>query len=152
MVALNHMTVDDAVIRSKGTRPELSGEMHMRTHFQCLMAIVLAGSVAQAATPRFECRVTGKSIVLLQAGQRILQYNTAVVEPPEGAPAVYRRSGHIHPVWTPSGKIVTSEFPADHLHQHGIFRAWVRTTFDGRKIDFWNQKAETGKGRARWDL
>jgi hypothetical protein len=77
-------------------------------------------------------------------GRPVLQYNTAVVEPPEGIDPVFRRSGHIHPVWTPAGRIVTDEFPLDHPHQHGLFAAWVNTTFEGRNVDFWNQKGRTG--------
>ncbi len=40
--------------------------------------------------------------------------------------------------------MVTEEFPADHIHQHAIFSAWVNTEFDGRKTDFWNQGGGTG--------
>ena len=83
--------------------------------------------------------------VTLSAGEdRIAQYNTRVVEPPKGKSPLYRKSGHLHPLWTPSGKVVTEEFPLDHIHQHGMFSAWVNTEFDGRKTDFWNQGGGTG--------
>ena len=41
--------------------------------------------------------------------------------------------------------MVTDDFPPDHAHQHGLFFAWVNTTFDGRKVDFWNQHNRTGR-------
>jgi hypothetical protein len=82
----------------------------------------------------------------LQAGDRpVLQYNTALVEPPGGIESCFRRSGQIHPVYTPSGRIVSDDFPPDHAHQHGVFFAWVNTTFEGHPLDFWNQKTETGR-------
>jgi hypothetical protein len=70
-----------------------------------------------------------------------------VIDPPKGIDPLYRRSGFIHPMQTPSGRVVTDDFPADHAHQHGLFFAWVNTKFDGRKIDFWNQPQRTGRVR-----
>lgn len=62
-------------------------------------------------------------------------------------PDDYLRSGHIHPVYTPSGKVVTDGYPVDiHTHQHGVFHAWTRTTFQGHMVDFWNQHQREGKG------
>lgn len=104
----------------------------------------IASRTKEATPPVCEARRDENTITLLVRGRPVLQYNTSVVQPPEGVDPVFARSGHIHPVWTPAGRVVTSEFPADHLHQHGIFRAWVNTTFEGRKVDFWNQKARTG--------
>jgi len=89
-------------------------------------------------------RSDAQGVTLAGGKQNIVQYNVRTVDPPEGVPAIYRRSGHLHPVWTPSGKVVTAEFPADHIHQHAIFSAWVNTEFDGRKTDFWNQGGKTG--------
>ncbi|QDT52325.1 hypothetical protein Pan44_03340 [Caulifigura coniformis] len=89
-------------------------------------------------------RIDAQGVTLAGGKHNIVQYNVRTVDPPEGVPAVYRRSGHLHPVWTPSGRIVTAEFPADHIHQHAMFSAWVNTEFDGRKTDFWNQGGKTG--------
>jgi hypothetical protein len=77
-------------------------------------------------------------------GLPVLDYHTAVVAPPEGTPAYYRRSGFIHPLYAPDGQILTDGFPVDHLHQHGIFFAWTNTTFRGNDIDFWNQQQQRG--------
>ncbi len=110
----------------------------------CLMCVCLASAV-MAAEPPFACRDVPGGIELRNHGRLVLRYHTVVSNPPEGVPDYYRRSGHIHPVCTPSGRVITSEFPADHLHQHGIFRAWVKTSFQGRKINFWDQKEQTGR-------
>jgi hypothetical protein len=77
----------------------------------------------------------------------VLAYQIAVRRPPEDAPAYYARSGFIHPLMTPSGKILTDDFPPDHFHQHAIFFAWVNTTFQDRRVDFWNQAKEEGNVR-----
>ena len=85
-----------------------------------------------------------QGVILAAGDDKLLQYNVRTVDPPEGTLSVYRRSGHLHPLWTPSGRIVTGEFPKDHIHQHAMFSAWVNTEFDGRKTDFWNQGGKTG--------
>lgn len=59
-------------------------------------------------------------------------------------PAVYRRSGYLHPLVTPSGRVITDDYPTNHVHHHGVWSAWTRTRFDGREPDFWNMGA--GKG------
>lgn len=77
----------------------------------------------------------------------VLRYNTAHVEPPAGADPKYGRSAHIHPVWTPSGAVVTDEFPPDHLHQSGIFLAYTKTEVEGRTPNFWDLLGGTGRVR-----
>ena len=76
--------------------------------------------------------------------QRVLTYWLQPAEPPEGLDSHLRRSGHIHPVWTPGGRIVTDQFAPGDAHKHGIYSAWVNTEFQGRKVDFWNQWKHQG--------
>jgi hypothetical protein len=100
-----------------------------------------AGSVAGVVA----CDSDGKVIRLAIGDRPVLQYNAAVVESPAGIEPYYRRSGQIHPLFTPAGQVVSDDFPPDHAHQHGLFFAWVNTTFEGRHLDFWNQKELTGR-------
>jgi hypothetical protein len=103
-----------------------------------------AGPVATLVAADFDVVATDEAIDLRAGGQLALRYNIATIDPPPGIDPVYRRSGFIHPVLTPAGHCVTADFPADHPHQHGIFCAWVNTTFDSRPVDFWNQSQRTG--------
>ncbi len=61
---------------------------------------------------------------------------------------VFLRSGYIHPVYTPGGRLVTDDYPSDHYHHHGIWFAWTKTEFEGKHPDFWN----VGDGTGRIDL
>lgn len=93
--------------------------------------------------------VDSPAVVEARSGDKpLLRYNKAHVEPPEGVNPKYGRSGHLHPVWTPSGAVITDELPPDHLHQSGIFLAYTKTEFEGRDVDFWNLAG--GKGRVRF--
>lgn len=80
----------------------------------------------------------------------VLTYHKLPPEAPEGVHPTYRRSGFLHPVRTPAGGVVTAMFPSDHLHQHGIFSAWVRTTYGDREVDFWNLAGGTGRVLHEW--
>lgn len=56
----------------------------------------------------------------------------------------FKRAGYIHPVFSPAGKIVTDDYPSNHVHHHGIWTPWTKTKFQGRSPDFWNMGAKTG--------
>lgn len=61
---------------------------------------------------------------------------------------IFQRGGYIHPVFSPSGKLVTDDYPANHIHHHGIWSPWTKTEFAERKPDFWNMG--DGKGRVEF--
>lgn len=95
--------------------------------------------------PKVMCVVRDKDIMLEVGARAPVRYVTGMNESPAGLDPVYRRSGYIHPLSTPSGLQVTDDFAPDHAHQHALFFAWVNTTFDGRHVDFWNQLERTGR-------
>ena len=78
-------------------------------------------------------------------GKPVLEYVKSEKPVPEGIESHYRRSGYIHPVYSPTGEEVTGDFPADHAHQHALFFAWVKTKFDKQPVDFWNQAKDLGR-------
>ena len=59
--------------------------------------------------------------------------------------SVFLRGGYLHPLTTPAGKVVTDNYPKNHLHHHGIWTAWTSAVFQGRKTDFWNMGQGLGK-------
>ncbi|MEY2877675.1 MAG: hypothetical protein RLZZ15_55, partial [Verrucomicrobiota bacterium] len=56
----------------------------------------------------------------------------------------YKRAGYLHPLLTPAGAVVTGDYPSNHVHHHGIWSPWVKTSFQGRTPDFWNMQGGTG--------
>lgn len=74
----------------------------------------------------------------------VFTYHIKEVLPPPDSPAYYKRSGFIHPLYTPGGQILTDDFPSNHAHQHAVFHAWTNTTYKGKHVDFWNQHQKTG--------
>lgn len=88
---------------------------------------------------------TDETIRITLRGKPVLQYIKKSRPVPEGLPQYFRRSGYIHPVYTPTGEELTGDYPADHAHQHALFFAWTKSKFNGKKVDFWNQAADLGR-------
>jgi len=89
--------------------------------------------------------------VRISSGKRpIAQYVGGVGVLPAGdIKPIFQRGGYIHPVHTPSGRIVTADYPSDHRHHHGVWFAWTRAVFQGRDTDFWNMG--DAKGRVEFE-
>lgn len=87
---------------------------------------------------------TSDGITAMQEGKKVFFYHTALAAAPADSPAVYARSGFIHPLWAPNGAVLSDAFPAGHAHQHALFAAWTNTRFRNKAVDFWNQQFHTG--------
>ena len=68
----------------------------------------------------------------------ILNYRFATTYPPKGIDTIYKRSGFIHPLWSPGGEVLSRIQPPDHYHHYGIWGPWTKTHIGKREVDFWN--------------
>jgi len=80
------------------------------------------------------------SITISNHDKNLLRYYHATVNPPKGQDLNYRRSGFIHPVWTPHGQELTRIQAPDHYHHYGIWNPWTHVEFEKDTVDFWNIK------------
>lgn len=88
----------------------------------------------------------GKQVIFRTGDREILRYQAEAGELPRAdIPEQFIRGGYIQSIYTPDGKLITDDFPSDHAHHHGIWNPWTKTEFEGRKPDFWNMGAKTGK-------
>ena len=85
-----------------------------------------------------------KDLSLLVNDKPILNYRYAITYPPEGINPIYKRSGFIHPLWSPGGEVLTRIQAPDHYHHYGIWGPWTHTHIDDRAVDFWNLVAGQG--------
>lgn len=87
----------------------------------------------------------GGRVKISSGGHPILTYQAQKSELPRpNIKPIFKRGGYIHPIYTPSGKVITDDYPTNHIHHHGVWWAWTKTEFEGRKPDFWNMGAGTG--------
>lgn len=59
------------------------------------------------------------------------------------------RAGYLHPVRSPSGAVVTGDYPSNHAHHHGIWTPFTKAVFQGRTTDFWNMQSKKGEAQLR---
>lgn len=87
-------------------------------------------------------------LIIRKDGKDVLHYNYQTTYPPAGVDTFYKRSGYIHPVFSPSGNILTAIQPSDHIHHYGVWNPWTRLEVDGRVYDLWNLQDHQGTVRA----
>jgi hypothetical protein len=100
-----------------------------------------------SVSPNVKVQKDDQTITLSFADADILSYHHAIHDVPEGVDPAYRRSGFIHPLYSPSGNVLTRIQPPDHYHHYGIWAPWTKTHIEGKEVDFWNLKAKQGTVR-----
>jgi hypothetical protein len=55
-----------------------------------------------------------------------------------GVPAAYTRSSYIHPLYSLDGKVLTDDFPIDHLHHRGVSWTWPIVKTRGQDTQTWS--------------
>ena len=89
--------------------------------------------------------VSPKHLLVRVAARDVLTYNYGTIQPPAKVEPVFARSGYIHPIYAPSGELISDDFPLNHKHHHGLWMPWSQTVFEGRPTNFWEQAREEGK-------
>jgi hypothetical protein len=87
------------------------------------------------------------ALVIHSGDKNLLQYYFKTVYPPEGVDTAFKRSGFIHPLWSPHGQILTRIQPPDHYHHYGIWNPWTHVEYEGDTVDFWNINSKQGTVR-----
>jgi hypothetical protein len=102
---------------------------------------------AAAAPPPAQVKATREAdgVKLGIGASTALRYQMQGKLPP-GIEPWYLRGGYLHPIFTPSGVLVTDDYTRDHHAHHGLWSAWAPVTFEGKDINFWAMGERTGKG------
>ncbi|MGP8329712.1 MAG: DUF6807 family protein, partial [Methanosarcinaceae archaeon] len=95
-----------------------------------------AGHVVQP--PQLLISMDAHTLKISQGIKPVLRYQYGALPPPANKDSLYTRSGFIHPVWSPNGAVLTRIHPSDHIHHLGFWHPWTKTSFENRKVDFWN--------------
>jgi hypothetical protein len=111
-----------------------------------LALILFSWSPLLSAAEEITAASEGNQVVIRDGKKEILRYQAEAggLPRPDIKPA-YLRGGYIQSIHTPSGRLITDDFPVNHLHHHGVWNPWTKTDFEGRHPDFWNMGDETGK-------
>lgn len=85
---------------------------------------------------------------LFSGEKPIFSYQIETVNPPIGVSPLFKRSGFLHPVYSPGGEMLTRIQAPDHYHHYGIWNPWTLTFIGKREVDFWN--LYKGQGTVRF--
>ena len=89
--------------------------------------------------------IENKKLLIKNGSRPVLQYNYGIIQQIDGQINPYDRSSYIHPLWTPSGQIITGDFSPEHIWQRGLFMAWVKVKFGEIETGFWGLGESTGR-------
>jgi hypothetical protein len=94
-----------------------------------------------------EASINDGALTIHKGSNNLLQYVFKTVYPPKGIDSLYKRSGFIHPLWSPGGKVLTRIQPRDHYHHYGIWNPWTHVAYEGDTVDLWNINTKQGTVR-----
>jgi hypothetical protein len=126
----------------------LSWILSSQTKAGAVRTYVLEKGVAASGEKVIRTTDKGDALLLSSGADKVMAYHYAVMLPPAGEKYEYRRSGFIHPLWSPTGEVLTHVQPKDHYHHYGIWNPWTQTSFEGKTVDFWN--LASGQGAVRF--
>ncbi|TNE63953.1 MAG: hypothetical protein EP335_08190 [Alphaproteobacteria bacterium] len=105
----------------------------MIRHAACLLTVASGLLLAGCDGTGLETDIMPAKVDITEAGKPVLTYQLA---PPPGAEAW--RANYLHPVYAPSGTVITENAPTDHIHHRGLFWAWRGVFLDGKSAgDAW---------------
>ncbi|MBB5032859.1 DUF6807 domain-containing protein [Prosthecobacter vanneervenii] len=113
-----------------------------------LTAVLATLPALRSSAADIQVEKSGSVLHFSAGGKIICDYQMEAGEVPEGVAAVFKHGAHLHPVYSPSGKLVTGNHPEDHRWHRGIWMAWTKTEFGESHPDFWNQGKGEGKDKS----
>ncbi|MGV8091547.1 MAG: PmoA family protein [Mangrovibacterium sp.] len=109
---------------------------------------VLRTTAETVSEPRIRIEKDQQGLKFVSKGKPVLNYQFNEVYPPVGVDPLFKRSGFIHPLWSPGGEVLTRIQAPDHYHHYGLWGPWTKTHINGREVDFWN--LAKGEGTVRF--
>jgi hypothetical protein len=107
----------------------------------------LVQGVSPPSKETVKTTIENGGLVISTNSKKLLRYQFETMYPPSGVDTAYKRSGFIHPLWSPHGQVLTRIQPPDHYHHYGIWNPWTHVLFEGDTVDFWNIKGKQGTVR-----
>lgn len=101
-----------------------------------ILFLLAAGSLAFSADITAE--KADSVIHFAIEGKSICDYQMEPGQVPEGVAELFAHGAHLHPIYSPSGKLVTGNHQPDHPWQRGVWIGWTKTGFGDSHPDFWN--------------
>ncbi len=110
----------------------------------------LADAEKQGNTMDFIEDPAKRTLTIMDAGVPVLTYRFGD-QLKEDVDARFTRSTYIHPLFSLDGRELTADFPADHVHHHGLFWGWPVVKVRGQTTSNWEVGSPSLRQRfVRW--
>jgi len=76
-----------------------------------------------------------RAVVVTEGDAPVLRYNQGATDAPDGIDPIFERGDYIHPLWAPTGAVLTDDYPEDHPHHRGINWSWATIQWRGETRD-----------------
>jgi hypothetical protein len=105
-----------------------------------LLALYVCATMTARRTNAAEITAekTGAVVHFSVEGKTICDYQMEPGELPAGVAESFAHGAHLHPLYSPGGKLVTGNHQPDHPWQRGVWIGWTKTEFGDSHPDFWN--------------
>ncbi len=102
-----------------------------------MLCPLIIGPSSFGAVPHFRATETPEGCLITEGDQKVFFYQRT----PKSLDGKYSRSNYIHPLYDLDGRVLTEDFPKDHLHHRGVFWAWHQLLIGDKKVgDAWECK------------
>ena len=108
-----------------------------RTVVLTVGCLVAAAALIAAPFQQAAVRITkdAQGYWFTEGDTKVMFYQLERKAMPDGQAA---RSNYFHPLYDLDGRVITEDFPADHIHHRGIFWAWHQVLINGKTVqDQW---------------
>ncbi len=104
----------------------------MKTRILIALIVTAASLCFAKQANNFTVIETKTGLEISEAGKKVCAYQKTPASKKSS------RSHYFHPVYDLAENVITEDFPADHLHHHGIWWAWHQIKKNGKQIaDGW---------------
>lgn len=111
-------------------------EYFMKMFLRSIISVGMACSMALAQMTITEDGKKG-TVTIHDGEMNVLTYRFGN-QLKEGVDPEQTRSCYIHPLFSLEGELLTDDFPADHLHHHGLFWTWPVIRTRGQETQTWH--------------
>jgi len=118
--------------------------MHIPVDKEQILAYYIEDKSSTLKSAMFSQEKNNGDLNMTLHGKTVLTYRYDMTYPPEGVDTIFKKSGFIHPIFTPKGDTLTRIQPPDHYHHYGLWGPWTHTRIDTMRVDFWNLAERQG--------
>ena len=99
------------------------------------IAVIMVAVFPATAEFRIDAGDAKAAIEIFDGERPVLRYEFGATEAPAGVDPAFSRSDYVSRLYSPSGALLTEDYPSDHVHHRGINWSWATIEYKGETRD-----------------